>query len=436
MSSGTRTIHLIFRVFALLALNTPFFVQASEVIDLEQALTIAREYNPSLTASKSEVQAAQARVTQSKADYFPQLDAAAGVDRTWNEYGDNLSENSVDRITDNYATGLSVTQYLFDFGKTPAQVEASRQSLGSIEKDFETVEKMLIRDVKQAYFEVLKNQQLVLVGKENLEVRQQQLAQAQALYRQGLRPKIDVTRQEVEVSQARLSLVILEFGLQEAILAFEKLLGGPPTQGAYSLAEEELPSNTTPALKGLIETAFQKRPELAGLAAQVKAAEAGLMVAQRSAYPSLNAAGSYTYDSDALPLEDHRWKAGIYLNWPLFTGFRKTGRVNESRADVSRLNAQVESGRLLVTEEVTQAYFLLQTAQETIKNAETALGQAKENLAIAQGRYKAGVSDSIELSDAQVLYTESRSALVQAAYESHKALAGLEFAVGGQLPIN
>jgi outer membrane protein TolC len=83
-------------------------------------------------------------------------------------------------------------------------------------------------------------------------------------------------------------------------------------------------------------------------------------------------------------------------------------------------------------EEVTQAYLTVNEAEETIKTAETAFRQAKENLDMAEGRYKTGVSDSIELSDAQVLYTESRSSLVQAMYEHHKALAGLEFAVGGQ----
>jgi outer membrane protein len=433
MSCKSHTIQRLIPVLLLLVLNSPIIGWASEVIDLEQALAIARKQNPSLTASQSDVAAAQARLTQSRAAYYPQLDASAGMDRTWNEYGDNLSANRLDNITDNYSTGLSVTQYLFDFGKTPAQVEQSSRNLGSTEMDYETAHKTLVRDVKQAYFEVLKNQQLVIVGKENLEVRQQQLAQAQALYRQGLRPKIDVTRGEVEVSQDRLNLVILEYGLQEAIIAFEKLLGGPPVIGSYSLAEENPSSQTTPDLQVLIGTAMEKRSAIAGLEAQVKAAEAGLLSSKRSAYPSLTAAGTYTYGGDGLPMEDHRWKAGIYLNWPLFTGFRQTGQVNESRAAVSRLNALVESRKLSVTEEVTRAYFLLQTARETIKNAEIALGQAKDNLAIAQGRYKAGVSDSIELSDAQVLYTESRSALVRAAYESHKALAQLEFAAGVQL---
>jgi outer membrane protein len=65
-----------------------------------------------------------------------------------------------------------------------------------------------------------------------------------------------------------------------------------------------------------------------------------------------------------------------------------------------------------------------------------ALRQAKENLAMAEGRYNAGVSDAIEFSDAQVLYTESRSALVQSIYTQYKAFAQLAYAVGGDINRN
>ena len=86
-------------------------------------------------------------------------------------------------------------------------------------------------------------------------------------------------------------------------------------------------------------------------------------------------------------------------------------------------------------EEVTQAYLTVNEAVEAIKTSETAFRQAKENLDMAEERYKTRVSDSIELSDAQVLYTELRSSLVQAMDEHHKAQAGLGFAVGGRLGI-
>jgi outer membrane protein TolC len=297
----------------------------------------------------------------------------------------------------------------------------------------EISEKTLIRDVKQAYYEILKNQQLVEVGQENVALRKQQLAQANALYNEGMRPRIDVTRAEVQISQAELTLLNDRYSLRRSIIALETLLGGPPVAGTYSLAEENPTVPIPAALEPLVDLAFQSRPELSALDAQLKAAQAGIKAAKRSTYPDLSANGAYHKTGETFPLEDDRWQVGLSLTWPLFTGFRRTGQVSESQADVNRIVAQLTNRKLAVIEEVTRAFLLVQATREAINTSEIALRQAKENLAMAEGRYKTGVSDAIELSDAQVLYTESRSALVQAIYEQYKAFAGLEFAVGGRL---
>lgn len=412
---------------------TPLRVNADEVINLERALNIALQKSPVLDATRSAVDAADARLTQAKSAYYPQLDASAGYGHIWAESPGGTTMGSINDNYDNYSAGLSANQYIFDFGKTPAQVETSRQSLEASGKIYETSEKTLIRDVKQAYFEVLKNQQLVIVGKENVSLRKRQLAQARALYNQGMRPKVDVTRAEVEISQAELQLLNNQFSLRRSIIAFEKLLGGPPTPGNYTLTEENPTEKAPQVLDPLVDQAVQKRPEVMRIQAQIRSAEAEMRSAKRSTYPSLYARGSYGNTDDIFPPENDRWQVGVNLDWPIFTGFRRTGRVAETKADVNGLKAQLENTKLIVTEEVTRAFLLVQATGEAIKTSEVALRQAKENLAMSEGRYKTGVSNSLELSDAQVLYTESRSALVQSVYEQYKALAELEFSVGGDL---
>jgi len=301
----------IISVFLILFFMFPAGLQAAESIDLNQALGIALARNPSLAASRSEVDAARAGVTQAKAVYYPQVRASAGYDRT----GVDLESTDGGTVTTgNYAAGVSVSQYLFDFGKSPAEVEKTRQALRVSEKDLTTVEKTLVRDMEQAYFEVLKNQQLVAVSQENLEVRQQLLDQARAHYDQGMRPRIDVTRAEAEVSQARLDLVTSRFGLQEATIALERLLGGPPVSGAYELTDPAQGTAPLADLNRLLQLALAERSEIAALEAQIAAAQASSLVARRSAYPSLNASGSYTYDGEEVPMEDHRWQAGVSLD--------------------------------------------------------------------------------------------------------------------------
>ena len=421
-------------VVAVLAglLVFPARVPAQPVITLDQALDIALKKSPALAASRYAVAAAAAGVTQSKAAYYPQVSLSAGYDRT----GTESTARNTDVITDGYTTGLYVNQQVYDFGKTPAQVERSRQSLEASSQDYNADEKTLVRDVKQAYYDILMNQQLVVVGEETVTLRQRQLDQARALYEQGLRPKIDVTQAEVQISKARLSLLNARYDLRQSVVALEKILGGPPVAGPYELAETRPELPTLPALAALVDQALDGRPEILGLQAQVKATEAALRAVKRSAFPELSASGHYAKTGEDFPMEDDRWQMGLSLSWPLFTGFRQSGEAAEYKAQVQRLENQFTTSKLAVTEEVTRAFLQVQAAEESVKTAEVALRQAKENLAMAEGRYNAGVSDAIEFSDAQVLYTESRSALVQSIYTQYKAFAQLAYSVGGDINRN
>lgn len=411
----------------IIPVTVPCFSMAADTVSLSQVIAIALKNNPSLAASRSGVAAAQAGITQASAAYYPQVNASAGYDHIWRNAGSGTTDAA---DGDSYSAGLSVTQHLFDFGKTAAQLEKSTQDLESTRSDQRAVQNTVVKAVKTSYFEALKKQHLMAVNQEALHVRQQHQAQAQALYKEGMRPKIDMIRSEVEVSQAQLALINARYALRRALSALETLLGGPPVRGAYVLADEAPPPEPLPTLEALIALAHTQRPEPAAVRAQIRATEAGRLAVQKNAWPDLKANGTYGTSGDAFPL-DHRWQLGVNVTWPLFTGYRQTGQIAQYDAEVSRLESQVDGRLLSVTEEVTQAFLGAHEAREAIMAAEISLKHARENLALARGRYGAGVSDAIEFSDAQVLYTEARSARVQAVYDHQKAMAELEYAVGG-----
>ncbi|OGP61487.1 MAG: hypothetical protein A2V65_06200 [Deltaproteobacteria bacterium RBG_13_49_15] len=421
--------HLWFKL--ALALFTTAIVSgqsgAEEVITIERALTLALDRNPVLSAAQSGVASAQARVTQAVSAYLPQWNATG----EYTYYRDETDPSS-DDDNDTYATGFSISQLVYDFGRTSNQIHNSRYELNSSQSELESVRIALIRDVKTAYFEVLKSQRLLEVSEEALQVKQRHLQQALALYQQGMRPKIDVTRSEAEVSQAELLMVQARYALQKARIALETRLGGPPVSGKYALAEVDRMLEIPEKLESLLVLAFKARPDLSNYHAQIQGAEATLLSVKRASWPSFNANGAYRFAGTDFPLNE-RWEAGLALKWELFTGFRRSGQISEFKAGVRQLQSLFENRKLEATEEVTQAYLQVHEAIEAIRTAQTALRQAKENLDLAEGRYRAGVSNAVELSDAQVLYTQARSLLVQAVYNHLKAWAGLEFAVGGDL---
>jgi len=403
---------------------------AGQELTLDQAVSLALERSPSLAASRIGVESSKARVTQAVSAYLPQVSASASYDRHWTERdrteGGSQSYNS-------YAAGLTLSQHIYDFGRTGGRIEESRQSLESSRQGVEADTLFLVQQVKAAFFETLKKQRLVEVNQEAVRVQEQHLEQARALFQNGLRPRIDVTKSEAELSQASLGLVQARYDVRKARAGLERLMGGPPVAGEYSLAETGPGPEALVEVQPLIDQALKKRPVLAQLQAEINAAEASLGSARASYWPSLEAQSSFGYSDTEFPLEAS-WQAGLVLRWDLFTGFGRAGQVSEAAAEAGRLKALFRSQELAVADEVTQAYLAFRQADEIIKTARVGLKQAQENLAMAEGRYRAGVSDSIEFSDAQILHTQARSALVQAVYDHLIAWAGLEYAVGAELP--
>ncbi|MCB2184898.1 MAG: TolC family protein [Deltaproteobacteria bacterium] len=403
---------------------------------LEQLVDLALERSPSLGVERGRVEASAAQVTQARAGYLPQLNARLGYDRVYSNRQStfyrtttSLTSGSSGGAQDDYQSSVSLTQNLYDFGRTSGRLAQSRHNLEISRKGLVATAADLVRDVKAGYFEVLKQEELVQVEEENLTSQEKHLEQAEALFRQGLRPKIDVTKGQSEVSKARLTLLQTRYDLRRARVDLERLLGGPPAPGGYTLA----PAGPSPSLpdqvEPLVARALILRPEVAQQRAQIAASLAGLRAAQGGHWPNLNAVGNYGYEGSEFPLSEG-WTAGVVLSWDFFTGLRTTGEVDQAKAVINQAASSLQLQDLVVTEEVTKAYLALHEADQAIVTARVGLAQAQENLNQAQGRYQAGVGDSLEFNDAQVLYTQAKSALVQASYILLQAWAELERSVG------
>ena len=102
------------------------------------------------------------------------------------------------------------------------------------------------------------------------------------------------------------------------------------------------------------------------------------------------------------------------------------GAGGEAKANLDNLRATEDTLRQNVTLEVRQALLNLGQAAESIVVADKGLQQARENLMLAEGRYKTGVGNIIELTDAQVSLATAEASRVQALVGYRTALATLE----------
>ncbi len=127
------------------------------------------------------------------------------------------------------------------------------------------------------------------------------------------------------------------------------------------------------------------------------------------------------------------FRASVQISLPIFDGFTRNLQVAQARAAEEDLTESVRAQQLLVATNVSGRYLGVQTAWQTIQVQEQSRQSAREQMRLAQDRYRLGAGSSLEVSDATNNLARAEGDYVTAVYEYHKAIAALEFAVGHPL---
>ncbi len=127
------------------------------------------------------------------------------------------------------------------------------------------------------------------------------------------------------------------------------------------------------------------------------------------------------------------FQANLRISLPIFTGFSRSLRVSQARAQELDADEDVRARRLQVRSDVHARYLGMQTSYQAIAVQEANRGSARDQLRLAQDRYRLGAGTSLEVSDAQNAVQRAEGDYVNAVYDYHKAVAALEAAVGRPL---
>jgi outer membrane protein len=125
--------------------------------------------------------------------------------------------------------------------------------------------------------------------------------------------------------------------------------------------------------------------------------------------------------------------AAVTVSLPIFTGFGRSLRLSAARAQEEDADEDVRARRLAVRSTVHARHLALQTAYRAIAVQEASRASARDQLRLAQDRYRLGAGTSLEVSDAQNAVQQAEGDYVNAVYDYHKAIAALEAAVGRPL---
>jgi outer membrane protein len=389
-------------------------------LSLDDAIALALHQQPQIRSSDQGRLAAQARIPEAQSAYYPRFDWVSEAGRS-----QTFSNSLLIPITANsLSTALQATQLLYDFGKTGSLVDQARANYQAAAFDVDRVQQLVVQNVRQAYFGLLQARRLVGVAQASLVRAELNLRSAQGFYQVGSKPKSDVTLAEVDVANARVSLIVAQNNVRLAQTTLANDLGLAATT---AIEVDDIltyePVTLDPA--ALLQEALANRPELKTAKAQIDAARAQLSGARAGFLPTFSATGAYGGATNDPPLHE-AWSIAGTFSWNLFQGFFSTYQVKETQALVQQAQANYDTTELQVRLDVEQAYSNVVAAAEAVAATDKAAESARENLRLAQGRYDAGVGTILDLTTAQSDLTNAEGNQVQALASYRTGLAVLD----------
>jgi outer membrane protein len=406
---------------------------AGPTLTLAEAEQMALQHNPNISVAHL-LQLAQVQVIREVgSEDLP----SASADLTAVVAHDNsrITAGALNNPTvyDRAAGGLTVSQLITDFGRTHNLIR-NAQSNARAQLDLEraSVEDITLA-VDQAFYQALTAQEVLRVAQKTVATRQATGDLIGALTESKLRSTLDLSLADVQVSQAQLLVLDAQNDSQAAMANLNAILGSE-SYVQYDLVDETLETPTAPPAdtENLVQLALKARPDLAALndrstaAKQFASAEHDLLRPTVSAMASV---GGTPVRADQI---QSSWygAAGANINIPVFNGFDYAARGKEADLRAQAAAERVRNLRDSVARDVRTAVLNAQAAFQRIGVSQQLLNQANSALDLAQARYKVGLSDIVDLTQAQLAQTQAEITVANARYAYQTALAEVRFQTG------
>ena len=323
----------------------------------------------------------------------------------------------------------SVNQTVFDFS-TIRRYQASKIAVEATKAENVGTHDQVTDQVARAYLAGLRAQASLDTEHANVELSESLLRLAQQQKAAGTGTGIEITRAEVQLANDRQALLVAENELDRTHLQLLKVIGlklDNPVELVDRLSYIAM-DNVDPA--EALATANQHRAELLAQHRREEGARLNYSATKFERLPSASAFANYgdigSSVSNALPTRS----IGVSVRIPIFDGGRRDARRAESASQFRQESIRTADLHDQIELDVRVAIDSLHSADAQVKAAEEGLTLAQNEVAQAERRYKAGVSNSVEVTDAQTRLARARDNRLNALYNYNLARIDLGTATG------
>jgi outer membrane protein TolC len=278
---------------------------------------------------------------------------------------------------------------------------------------------------------------LIIDATSRIDATVAEVRNAQALYDQavealaaGTSPKIDVTRTAVELHTEQYNLTVARNNFAIAKLNLARVIGLPLGQ-VYELVDHLPYADLDPqSVDEALRMATDTRADYRAAQRAVDTAQYQLGAAHAQRYPTAAVSGDTGWQGVTVASSQYIFSVQAGVTVPLFTGGRIEGEVTQAQAALQQRQAERDNLRGQIEYDVRTALLNLQAAKEQVEVARETLALANENLARSQERFAAGVTDSVEVVQAQQSLSSANDQYISGTYSHNLAKLQLARALG------
>jgi outer membrane protein TolC len=404
-------------------------------LTLQDAIKMALRCNLEAIESGQNAQIARGQRLLALSNLLPQVSAGASENVqqvNLATFGLNGLKTGIPNVVGPFSyssVDASVSQTLFSY-ESIQRFRAARTAEQAAQLSYQDILDVVTLTVGNAYLRIIE-------ADSRIKTQEAQVQNARALYERavdqvqaGTAPRIDATRTEVQLHTEEYNLSIARNNFAVAKLALARAIGLPLGQ-QFELADT-LPYSdiTPPSVDDALQIAFKSRSDFRSALHSQKVAAQTLSAAKGERYPTVAVNGSYgdigpTFSNSH---GDFTFQAGIRV--PLFTGGRIKGDITQAEAALRQRKAEAENIRGQIDQDVRTALLNLNAAKEQVAVAKQNVELANESLARSKDRFTSGVTDSVEVVQAEQALASANDQYMTSLYNHNFAKLSLARALG------
>lgn len=344
------------------------------------------------------------------------------------------------------STGLSIPTIVGPYGYQTAAVnaqislfdysaitnfKASRENIKAASLSVQNARDLVAQAVGNAYLQIIADGARITATQAEIDADNAVYTNAARRHDAGTAIGIDVLRSQVELKQRQQILIAVKNQFEKDKLTLGRVIGLPVGQD-FTVAD---PAPSVPleavSLKDALGKAYEHRADFRAAKARLTAAEFTLRSARAQRYPTLTANGYYGAQGLRLFTNSHGvFSATGAVQFNIFDGGRIKSDILQSNSELQNRRNELENLRGQVDYEVRNALLDLTAAGAQVDVAKSNTELANQTLRQGQDRFAAGVTNTVEVVQAQQAVADANDNLISAQYQYNVAKVALARALG------